>query len=794
MYHRLGTIVAHGWPWVLGGWAALALVVYGAAPRWDAVTRDGDFAYLPEWMTSVQGERLLEAAFPEELSRSAVVVVAARQDRPLEDADYELADRLVETFLAKQAQGPILRVLSYSHRDFGEKLISPVTRRGQAVLVMLQLRTEFMAVANMDLLEQVCATLDQFRRAGDFPEGLELGLTGSAAVGADMLLAGQQSIRNTELATVVLVVGILLLVYRAPGLVIVPLATIFVSLTVATGLVAALADLSARSGMDYKIFKTTRIFIVVILYGAGTDFCLFLIARYKELLQRGLGPRDAVAQALERVGGAITASAMTTVLGLGAMAFSRFGKFRNSGPTIGLALLVALAASLTLAPALLRAAGPIVFWPWRSPLRRAGGQDRPQAAALKPAEDNRMQPALSGVWQWVSRQVIMHPGWILVVSLAAMAPLAWQGLAVEVTYDLLSELQAERPSVQGTRLLENYFPAGETGPITVLAHRPAGGLTPSLETWDRIERLATKLYGLEFQESQGATTRPILLIRSLVEPLGEPLSAAAGLGSAQKFGVMSRAKRTYLAQAPQYAGKLTRLDLVCRYDPFSAESIRLLDQLEGFLHQLALEDPDWAGTQFHLVGTTAGIRDLKTITSADLRLIQGLVPVAVLVVLIGILRRPLVSVYLVLSVLVGYCVSIGLTKLFFMGLYGESFAGLDWKVPMFLFVILVAVGEDYNIYLLARVLEEQERLGPIEGLRVGVARTGGVITSCGLIMAGTFASMLFGTLRAVVELGMALALGILLDTFVIRTILVPAFLVLWDRLLRHRSIGPPGRH
>lgn len=784
MFDRLGTFVARHWLGVLLGWATAAALCAQFAPRWDDVTRDGDFAYLPAAMTSVQGERLLEAAFPEALSRSQAIVVVCRPGGPLGEADYAWADRLVETFTpAPDSDSPILGVLSHQTEIVGKKLTSPVGKDGQALLIVLQLRTEFMAIGNMELLARIGRELDSARQSADFPPGLELGLSGSAAVGADMLFSAEESIRSTEQTTIVLVLLILLAVYRAPGLVAVPLATIFASLFVASGLVAWIAAASDAVGwIPYQIFKTTRIFIVVILFGAGTDFCLFLIARYKEELQAGLLAAEALAHALGRVGAALAASALTTVLGLAAMVFADFGKFRNSGPTIAFCLLVALAASLTLAPALLRGVGTVVFWPFAR-----------SALARPPARPEESSAAFSGFWAWLGGLVVRHPVAILVASLAAMLPLAYRGLQIEVTYDLLGELRPQRRSVQGTQLLRRHFPAGETGPITILAYREAGGLDDSPTAHDKIRRLAQHLYEFSFVEADGNTVRPITSVRSLVEPLGDP-PERFGFFSGLRKGLVRghhRTKSTYLAQSPEYAGKLTRLDVVARYDPFSADSIRLLDFLEDDLGRLS-EDPssEWHGTEFHFVGTTAGIRDLKRVTESDLMLIQQLVPIAVLAVLVLLLCRTWISVYLILTVLWGYFVSIGCTELCFTWLYADTFVGLDWKVPMFLFVILIAVGQDYNIYLVTRVFEEQARLGPVEGLRVAVIRTGGIITSCGVIMAGTFASMTAGTLRATSELGFALAFGVLLDTCVIRTILVPALLALLARRAE-RSLAPP---
>lgn len=875
MFAFLGQFVARRWPWVIAAWLVLVALVRFVAPAWDDVTKDGDLAFLPASMPSVQGQRLAAEAFAATRAKSELVIIAARQDRKLSPADLKIADQITARFhnrlgiseflrgqrslrdanAAEQAPAafelalqefdeaieldeqfaeawhnraivcqqinkpaeatearatawqlapdlkhrpdqllpqltsdlPLVEIWNRHHEIFRSKLRS-VDR--QALMTVLKISNEFMATDNIRVLGLVEDELLQLQRQFVGPEaaGLQFGISGSAAVGGDMLRAAVESIRNTEWLTLVLVVAILLLVYRAPLLVVVPIVTIGVSLSIATGLLALLTQLHLIPGFtwwDFKIFKTTKIFIVVILYGCGTDFCLFLLARLREELASETRVSTAVGLALARVGDALAASALTTILGLSMMFFADFGKFRNSGPAIGLCLFVTLAACLTLAPALVCALGRTVFWPFSVQVLESRDGNK----------DGVVPGWLERIWEWTANGLVRYPVRILVPCVLLVAPLAIAGFftADRVTFDFLSELPPSRTTIRGNELLRRHFPVGEGSPVVILARRTGAGFDSSdkqaaAQAMAAIFDLTNKLSQVPGVES----------VRSLAAPRGDPPKPISFSPTGVKDLIRREhrvAESLFLSQIPPYQGETTRFEAVLQDNPFSIAALDTLARIDAALTE-ATGRPDsfWQGAKFVYTGTTAGIRDLRTVTRSDYWRIQVLVTAAVWGVLLFIFRRPWISAYLVASVLFSYFVTIGATELFFSWLYGDTFQGLDWKVPIFLFVILVAVGEDYNIYLVTRVFEEQSRLGPFRGLREGILRTGGIITSCGVIMAGSFVSMVTGSLRGISELGFALTLGILLDTFIVRTILVSAFLSLvarWDARQVSREVPVP---
>ena len=745
---QLGRLLCE-WRWgVLIAWLAAALLLNMFAPAWESVAIDGDLEYLPADTPVLRGVELSARAFPNDRAKSQIALVFSRPGQELSADDRQAALELGQQ-LEQLPELPTVDVWTEKTEVVGSLMRS---RTGHAVRVVIRLTNEFMATDNIRVLEIVRMQVDRAR--SKLPSGLEVGITGTAAIGGDMLTAAAQSVANTHRTTLVLVTIALLLIYQSPWLALVPLVTIGIAASTSLDLLSCLASWSQMHPLVWpsiRVFTTTKIFVIVLLFGAGTDFCLFLTARFREHQAAGLPQPEAIATALGSVGVAITASALTTIVGLAMMGWADFGKFTYSGPAIAICLGVTLVASLTLVPALLAT--------------RLG-------AAVGDAGKEGNSAHFPEVWKRLADVVLHRPGLILLGSLLLALPLAWIGSKVEVTYDLLGELRSDRVSRLGTQMLLRYFPPGEVGPMVVLAEHPLGDLA-SVNGQLRIAELAKPLDNLTGVDQ----------VRSLYQPTGDPPGATRVFSTeglkvlAAKGNPLTQA--VFVSQAGRLEGKITRLFLIPTDAPFSPEAVQTCAEVERVLETLRT-DPDstWHGARFELLGPTAGIRDLERVTQADQRRIQLLVAGAVLLVIFALLRKPLVCCYLIATVVLSYLVTMGLTEIVFHTLRGEAYTGLDWKVPLFLFVILVAVGQDYNIYLVSRVIEEQRSVGPRLGLRRALVQTGGIITSCGIIMAGTFVSMMTAEMNGMVELGFALSLGILLDTFVVRTILVPAFLAL----------------
>ncbi|MBI5760308.1 MAG: MMPL family transporter [Planctomycetales bacterium] len=792
MFRVLGQIIARWWFGVLLAWIVLLVTVKMTAPEWRKIAGGGEFAYLPEDVKSRLGEDLLAKAFPHDLLKSSVVIVC-RRTVPLTDADEAFIDDVLKPAIeALQAQpnsviSPTSKVKTFKDPLVGKLLVSEDQK---ASLVIVPLTTEFLNLANRSTINSIAKLVDE--RTGTLntrkPAGLDLRLSGSATVGNDMLEAGDKTAKDIEWWTVVLVISLLVLIYRAPLLAFIPLITVAVAVHISLGLVALLTQVPQ---LGYHIFQGIEVYITVVVYGAGVDYCLFLISRYKEELESAESLDGALSSALSGVGAALVASAGTVICGIGMMTFAQFGKFRQAGVGIALSLCVVLLASLTLTPALLKLAGRFAFWPHgrRERIAESGGW----IAGVNPLAKFWDRFRAEVIWEWVGRCLVKRPGLILVGSVTAMFPFAVTGVMLHdfLSYGLLSELPPETQSVVGAKAVQDHFPAGYAGTLTLLLKNDEVDFS---ELQGDGQTALQQFVEGDGESADGTTKRSLLDrrvelgiadLRYLKMPLG--LHASQDLPLPAKMLRNRKALEYYVSEVEGLKGHVTRLDIVFNRDPFARESIEQLTALEAavrdHLPQLL------SRSELLLVGPTASIRDLKIVTDHDQVKIDLLVLGVVFLILVVLLRKPAISCYLILTVFFSYLAALGMTFAVYRCLDGPSFAGLDWKVPMFLFVILIAIGEDYNIFLMARIEEEQRQHGPLEGVRVALLKTSGIISSCGIIMAGTFSSLLASTLVGMKQLGFALAFGILLDTFVVRPILVPAYLI----ILNSGRLGRLGR-
>jgi putative drug exporter of the RND superfamily len=769
---------------VVLGWLVLAVGVHYLAPPWHSIIKDDDLGLFPADSPSVIGHALTQRGFPDDASSSDLVLIYERKNGRLNPDDFHFVDQEASSLSRFAQEHPEIGVKTIqTHRSpvIGHRLIgSRADRSDQAVLSIVSLNSGYISRKAQLTVERILEWLNS--NPSEPPSGLTRMVTGSAAVGYDTNTATDESIQNTTIATIALVILILLVVYRSPLLAMVPLITIAFSVFASLRLIALIA---AVPGLGFQVVDITQIFVIVVLFGAGTDYCLFLIARYREELGLGRSPVAALREAIEKVGAALIASAATVIVGLGMLAFSSFVTFQFTGPTVAFSLAVALVAALTLAPALLNWLRAALFWPFQAP-HHEDDENR--------ETEHREALPLKGFWGRVADLVVRHPLKIMLACLAVISPLVVVGARSRPTYSQLVDLDPNRPSVVGANVIELYFPVGELSPTVALIAHPALDFR-SPQGRAAVEEVSRRLAGIA----------GVAEVRSLTRPVGKSQGSAPSeslLAQVADRLVRTAAESRYVATRPRQAADanhITRLEIVFSTDPFSETSLQTLQEVRATLRSATEAGQTLEGASaIGLAGATSAVSDLKRVTTSDQHRMYVLVTLGIYAVLVALLRRPGISLYLVVTVVLGYLASLGLTDLVFRALHRGPgpWEGLDWTVGFFLFVILVAVGEDYNILLMARVIEEERKYGVVEGTRRAVAQTGGIISSCGLIMAGTFGSMLTGSLASLRELGFALGVGVLLDTFLVRPILVPAFVILIDRARsrsRHRTVAFPAQ-
>ncbi|MCT9008701.1 MMPL family transporter [Streptomyces rhizosphaerihabitans] len=567
-----------------------------------------------------------------------------------------------------------------------------------------------------DLGKQLPDAVGRLRTAAERVPGTTVQIAGPAASQADLAdaFAGIDGLLlGVALATVLV---ILLLVYRSvllPFLII--LGAVF-ALGLACAVVYVLADHDV-----VRVDGQVQGILSILVIGAATDYALLLTARFREELALSADRFTAVRAALRQSWGAIVASAGTVALGLLALLLSDLTNNRSLGPVGAIGVVCAVLSSLTFLPAVLVLLGRAAYWP-AGP--RPAGAVRTGAVRTGDVRTGDARtgdaPTGSGIWNRVADLVDRAPRKVWAIALAGLLACAAFSPTLTAKGVPLDELFVnDVPSVAAQQTLGRHFPGGSGNPAVIIANA------------DSVTRVTAAARATDGVASAAAVTE----------------SGRPGGG------------------APQIVDGRVRVDVTMRSAADSDAAKDTVARLREAVHAVP-------GADALVGGYTAQQYDTRQTAEHDRTLIVPVVLAIILVILIGLLRSLLMPVLLVATVALNFLATLGISSLVFR--HGFGFTGTDASVPLYGFVFLVALGVDYSIFLMSRVREESLRHGVRQGVLRGLVATGGVITSAGVVLAATFAALGVIPLAFLVQIAFIVAFGVLLDTLVVRSLLVPA--------------------
>jgi RND superfamily putative drug exporter len=672
-------------PWiVVAAWVLIAGAL-STGPALQSVTSNDASKSLPASVESRRADALQQANFPNAKGTPAIVVYGST--RTLTSADRAAISQ-GEAWLKSGAQ-PVNAVrIEYSPDGKGALLFASLNGNpGEA---------PFRA--------SVQAMRAHF---GDQVGGLQVRVTGPGGLITDVYEIFLNADVKLLIGTAALVLVLLLLIYRSPILPFVPLMTVGIGYFVAGSILALVARAfgATLSGQATSL-------MVILLFGAGTDYGLLLISRYREELRKEPVARVALATALGETWEAIAASGMTVTLAVLTLALAGYGDYTAFAPVLGLGVFVTLLAGLTLMPALLALLGRRAFWP-RVP--RIGDQTRHRA------------------WERLAERVAAGPKRAVGLVALVLVLLAVGCLFYSPRFSFTEDFLKNMPSKQGYALLEQHFPKGSLAPTTVLMQLPQA---------------------------------PPKAVSGMV--VGA-LSASPGVATAFPTGVAQ-------------GGKLLSFTVIFKGDPYSSQALEQLRQLRQTARKVAA-----VGEGTALVGGPTALQaDTWALSNHDTILVAVAALIVVGAILALLLRALIAPLFLLLTNVLSYLAALGGTILITEKLFGWE--RISYRIPLYMFIFLVALGSDYNIFITTRIRTEAMLHGVREGTVRALAATGGVLTSAGIILAGTFLILLSQPVKDLAEISIGVALGVLIDTFLVRTALVPGL-----TLILGPASGWPGR-
>jgi putative drug exporter of the RND superfamily len=723
---------------VIAAWLIAAFAVPHYLPSLNSVTQGNNSAFLPASAPSEQAAQL--AAPFGGTNLTPVPVVAAVSQGTLTAADAAWLTTLQHDLgtvptvvtvhdLGRSADGQAEQLQVLSNVGGGDQA-------GQTTLIN-DLRAEIEKAAP--------------------PPGLQVHLAGDIAINVDQQAKSGTTGNQVEVVAALFILVLLLLIFRSLLAPLITLIPAFFAVAISGPLVGE----AAHAGL--KVSQLAQLLLIVLVLGAGTDYGLFLVFRVRENLRGGADPKDAVRAAVTRVGETITFSALTVIAALLSLLVATFQIYSELGIPLAIGIGTVLLAGLTLLPALLAVFGRAAFWP--SKTRTGTGK--------------------AGLWGRIATRIVRRPAVPLTIGIIVFGALASAVTAYQPGgFGGSISAPAGTDSAAGTALLTEHFPTSAANP-TNLVYKLTGPV------WDNPDPVADATSQLTASGLFTGVTGPlnpagVPLTPAQYRSLHATLGNAAALSPVPPAGISVSAKdyQAYRATA-QYVspdGETIQFQTGLKAgDPSTTAAMNAVPAVRAEAAEVA---KTLNATAYGVGGEAPAFYDISQISDSDL---VHVVPVAILVIgllLCLVIRSLIAPLYLIASVALSYFAALGLSVIIFIKIGGSG--GLTFILPFLMFIFLLALGEDYNILVMSRIREEAQHLPLREAVSRALSATGTTVTSAGLVLAGTFSVFAIvggrgsggGQIR---DVGVGLALGVLMDTFIVRTILVPCTVVLLGR-------------
>ena len=740
---------------VIAAWLVAAIAVPKFLPSLNSVTQGNNSAFLP---ASAPSEKAAQLASPfGSTNLIPIPVVAAVSQGTLTAADT--------SWLATLAQDLSTVPTVVKVHDLG--------RSADQQADQLQVLSDVGggdANGQTTLVDKLRATITSAHP----PAGLQVHLAGDIAINVDQQAKSGTTGNEVEGLSVIFILILLLLIFRSALAPFITLIPAFFAVAISGPLVGE----AAHAGL--KVSQIAQLLLIVLVLGAGTDYGLFLVFRVREQLRSGVDPKEAVVTSVTRVGETITFSAATVIAALLSLLVATFQIYSELGIPLAIGIGTMLLAGLTLLPALLAVFGRAAFWP--SKTRQGAGQ--------------------AGLWGRIAARVVRRAAITLTLGVVALGVLAIfvsgykpGGFGGSIT------APAGTDSAAGTTLLNKHFPASSANPTNLVYKL-------SQPVWDDTAPIAAATSQLAASGLFTGVTGPL-------NPAGVTLTGAqytqlhAALGVAATLPAVPTAQTSiplagyeaYRATAQYVSPDGETIQFETGLKAGDPSTTNAMDAVPSIRTEAAAVAKTLGASAYGVGGEAPAFYDISQISDSDL---AHVVPVAIIVIglLLCLVMRSLIApIYLIASVALSFFAALGLSVLLFIKIGGDS--GLTFILPFLMFIFLLALGEDYNILVMSRIREEAHHLPLRDAVSKAIGVTGTTVTSAGLVLAGTFSVFAIVGGRGsggsqIRDVGVGLALGVLMDTFIVRTVLVPCTVILlgrwnwWPAALSRASVKPGG--